>query len=257
MRLGPGLHLHPMPEISFQLVGVASFRFLNQGMKLLPGECLVIPRGLAHDESVQTPNRFLNLVIGFSQEGIYIHFSDHKSGHRPSILLANIFDMPTLKLAEYFEDGAMASLRKTASAKALTRGLLTAGFAGLQEVLAGNQVDKVVEHSRLIQCRMLVLNKLSDPSLSVLNLAKELDCSAEYLSRFFHSESGVTLSRYITDVRLNNAKELLERSMLSVKEIAWASGYSEAGYFIRVFRKTFGSTPLQYRASVLAVVSKK
>src|SRR5258708_6131227 len=61
-----GLHLHPLSEISVQIVGVSHMHFVRQIVVSKPGEFLLIPSGMAHHEIVAFPKKpFLNMVVRF------------------------------------------------------------------------------------------------------------------------------------------------------------------------------------------------
>lgn len=69
----------------------------------------------------------------------------------------------------------------------------------------------------------------------------------DYGSRIFKKEFGVTFSGYIQQKRLDLAKSMLEETDLPVSSISEKVGYDDYSYFTRVFRKTVGMTPLEYR----------
>lgn len=251
-QMVPGLHLHPMTEIAVQLVGVSRMQFAHQVLISSPGDLLLVPPGMAHHEIVGPPkDDFLNMVVRFHKDGIHIHFSGYRNNNpSPTILLSEVFANSTLRLESYFDEAARALQLKSGPAKQAALGLLQAGFWGLLEALGTPPIQDQDEHPTLARCRMLVGSHLSDPSLSVAGLAKECECSADYLSRLFHTLTGLTLSSYITEMRMSYAKELLKKSPLSIKEIASATGYRSPGYFIRVFRLTQGDTPMEYRKGI-------
>lgn len=208
---------------------------------------------MAHHELVGPhKERFLNLVIRFHSDGIHFHFSGYRGKPSPTILLAETFETPKMRLEEYFVDAAKLLRQKDTAARQMGRGLLMAGFWGLVTVLGTTPKKIVHEHPTLVQCRQLVYSHISDPALSVASMADELTFSADYLSRLFHSLTGRTLSSYITETRVDHSKSLLKKSTLSIKEIAFASGYRSAGYFIRVFKRAEGVTPMEYRKGLLS-----
>ena len=61
----------------------------------------------------------------------------------------------------------------------------------------------------------------------------------------------MTVNGYVTGLRMQKARELLESTDVSVTEVASETGYYDYNYFIRVFRKSFGISPLQYRKRYL------
>ncbi len=86
-----------------------------------------------------------------------------------------------------------------------------------------------------------------DKNLSVELLAGQVYLSAGYLSAVFKEETGMNLNRFIREVRLNRAKELLEGTNMKIGQVAKAVGFVNASYFGRSFREFFGETPEYFR----------
>lgn len=82
-------------------------------------------------------------------------------------------------------------------------------------------------------------------SLSVL--AEEFHLNSQYISQLFKNEIGVGFLAYLTNVRMEKAKKLLISTSLSIAEIADRVGYGDYRVFTKVFKKTEGITPSQYR----------
>ncbi|MDC7287593.1 PocR ligand-binding domain-containing protein [Blautia schinkii] len=81
-----------------------------------------------------------------------------------------------------------------------------------------------------------------------LNEAAELcHLSPSYFSRIFTRETGESFSAYTSKLKISWAKQLLERTDLSVTQISDELGFNEPGYFIKTFKKIEGLTPLVYR----------
>jgi AraC-like DNA-binding protein len=247
--LPPGLHLHPLPELSIQLSGVSKMTFSNQTVVSRPGDLLIIPAGSAHHELVGAPlDQFLNLVVRFHDDGVHVHLSAYRNNNpSPTIILAETFPNSVWRLEWFFSDAYKALQQKGAQARKIGQLLLQAGIWGLTGVLGSKPFDAPSEHPTVSRCRMFVLDRLSSPQLSVASLAKEFGYSSDHLSRLFHSWTGQTLVSYINEARIGHAKQLLSNPSISIKEIAAASGYRSPGYFIRVFRQTQGTTPLSFR----------
>ena len=80
------------------------------------------------------------------------------------------------------------------------------------------------------------------------SLASEVFMNPDYLSKLFKKNTGSSLMDYVTKVRIERAKELLERTVLTISEIAIETGYSNTAYFTKMFKKyTNGVTPREYR----------
>lgn len=86
-------------------------------------------------------------------------------------------------------------------------------------------------------------------SLSVL--ADEFHLSAQYISQLFKSEIGVNFLAYLTNIRMEKAKQLLLSTSLSIGEVSEQSGYGDYRVFTKVFKKSEGITPSQYRRDFL------
>ncbi|MGN1140136.1 MAG: response regulator [Oliverpabstia sp.] len=94
-------------------------------------------------------------------------------------------------------------------------------------------------------------------NLTVNDLAEMYGMSPNYFSSIFKKEMKLSPVNYITGIRMEKAKELLEYSELSVVEIAQKTGYEDGQYFFRVFKKYTGMTPLQYRGKNNTISSEK
>jgi DNA-binding response OmpR family regulator len=77
-------------------------------------------------------------------------------------------------------------------------------------------------------------------------LAAEMCLSESQLGRKLKAMTGHTISSFVMRARLNKAKQLLSRRDRSIKEVAFACGFSDLSYFSRSFRKVFGYTPSEF-----------
>ncbi len=88
-------------------------------------------------------------------------------------------------------------------------------------------------------------HKESMPSMK--ELAEHCHVSSSYFSRLFTKDVGESYSHFISRLRVEWAKEILESTDCSVQEISEKLGFSEASYFIKTFKKHVGVTPAFYR----------
>ncbi len=68
-----------------------------------------------------------------------------------------------------------------------------------------------------------------------------------YVSRVLKEKKGITLRQYIISYRLKAAKRMLELTKKSIAEIAEETGFTDASYFTKTFRQSFGMTPKEWR----------
>ena len=105
-------------------------------------------------------------------------------------------------------------------------------------------LDGHVRDRRIIQ----VLQALQrQPDQTPGDLARSVTLSTSRLQHLFKTEMGMTISTYVRIQRLNDARELLATSHLSIKEIRNAIGICDASNFVRQFKQCFGTTPSSYR----------
>lgn len=83
--------------------------------------------------------------------------------------------------------------------------------------------------------------------ISLDDVSREVDISPYYFSKIFKEETGENFIEYVTNIRINKAKELLQSSEFSMKEICAEVGYSDPNYFSRTFKKHVGVTPTEYK----------
>jgi AraC-like DNA-binding protein len=80
-------------------------------------------------------------------------------------------------------------------------------------------------------------------------LAQRLEVSKAHLSRVFTRQTGISPGKYITRVRIEYAKLLLQDEDVSITYVAEASGFANANYFAKVFRRETGMSPSEYLES--------
>lgn len=84
--------------------------------------------------------------------------------------------------------------------------------------------------------------------LSLTDFAQSVNLSVWRLCHIFKSDVGMPPIRYLRLLRMERAKELLESSFLSVKEIAYQVGLNDESHFVRDFKSTYGYSPALYRS---------
>lgn len=118
--------------------------------------------------------------------------------------------------------------------------LMNLADQGLSPATAMEAEDKVDSLVRYIQAHY-------NEEISIQSLADHYGMTPGYLSSLFKKKTKKTIVQYITDLRMKRAREYLEKSSLSMADIAQNVGFNEAQYFSRVFKKSVGITPGQYR----------
>ena len=100
---------------------------------------------------------------------------------------------------------------------------------------------------KIAEAREGMRRRFSDPCFSITTLADDLGISTSYLRREFSRAYGKNPSTFLRDLRIENAKHLLQSEYLSIARIGEQSGFSCESYFIQVFHKVTGTSPDRYR----------
>lgn len=139
-------------------------------------------------------------------------------------------------------DMSSGSLQRMEEASAYVAGIMSKALE-LREMAAGNRYRDIVR--RVMQ---YIDENYADEELSLNLLAAQVNFSPNHLSMVFSQQTGQTLIKYLTDVRMNKAKELLRCTGKKSSVISAEVGYKDPHYFSYLFKKTQGMTPTQFRS---------
>lgn len=107
--------------------------------------------------------------------------------------------------------------------------------------------SKAESTNKIIEQIKQLVGENYDQDLSLEGLANQVYLTPSYLSYLFKKETGQSLIRYITQVRMEKAAELLQDTNIKIVDICSMLGYRSSNYFIQSFRQYYGVTPAKYR----------
>lgn len=248
-RRRPRSFFHPYPELFIQTGGGTDFECPSESFRLRTREVCVIPAGVPHAETpldLRTPYGIL--VFMQARDGFILH----RAAASPKRGIVPIFTQHAVsqrgrsafRFLEEISAPVPPKFRRGFQKNLL--GVFLVTILGELDRPSGGEASR----SPLVAgAEKIARAQLPDPKLSVTRLAANLGCSADYLSRRFQMERGLTLSGWIARERVDMAKDLLADPRHSVAEIGWMSGFTSPSYFIRVFRKQTGLTPRAWRTA--------
>lgn len=114
---------------------------------------------------------------------------------------------------------------------------------GLVEEANQRVLDRRIEHA------LDFLQKNKTQKTRISEIATRLHLSSSHFRHLFREQMGMSPSRYVKLLRLQRAKELLESTFLSVKEVMSEAGFSDLSHFVREYKSEYGQSPLQTRSS--------
>lgn len=107
-----------------------------------------------------------------------------------------------------------------------------------------------IDNRKDIELAKEYINNNYSKSITLQNVSETFMFSSCYFSKLFKKEAGMTFIRYLTEVRINKAKELLNDYSLKIYDISYMVGYSNVKHFVSLFKKNMGVTPSEYRKKI-------
>ena len=124
--------------------------------------------------------------------------------------------------------------------------LLFGGYERFLERIESEDKEKSYSTRVIKVIRFIRQNYEKD--ISVGDAAQLLGLNGEYLNKLFKKETGESFSRYLTQIRMEKAKELLESGQFNVSEVSARTGYKSSQYFSITFRRYMGYSPSEAEA---------
>lgn len=121
--------------------------------------------------------------------------------------------------------------------------MLLKKIIGVRDTISGRRYSDIIEIAK----DQIRKTYMAD-EISLNTIAAEVGMSPSYFSSIFSKEMGKTFVEYLTEIRMDRAKELLMCSSMKTSEIGYEVGYKDPHYFSYIFKKTQNCTPKEFRA---------
>lgn len=154
---------------------------------------------------------------------------------------AFVEELPPRKKTDAITEVTKDSLENVESVKEYISGIIESAIRCRDSIASNRYMEIVDEAVKYIE------ENFADEDLSLNQLASHVNVSPNHLSTIFSQQTGHTFIKYLTEYRMNKAKELLKCTSMRSSEISEAVGYKDPHYFSYMFKKTVGMTPTNYR----------
>lgn len=182
-------------------------------------------------EILQSNNAFSKKMVEKIFYNISFMFNNYLNENKLNSKLNQIFDLSKLININYFN-----SLEE-----------IKAYYYELIEKIIDNLAQQNVEMNHVLDFVNKYINEHIDEDISVNRLAELVYLNPSYFSRFYKQNTGMTVTNYIAEIKLEKAKKMLKDSNLKINQIAQKLGFDSASYFIRFFKKYVKYSPQEYR----------
>jgi two-component system response regulator YesN len=108
---------------------------------------------------------------------------------------------------------------------------------------------KSIKHADLIRKSIHFIRSQFTGSLSLEKVAEYVHLSPSHFSRIFHEGTGESFVSYLTRIRIEKAKAMLQAQSIPLAEIGARTGFKDQSYFTRVFKRSTGMSPGKYRGT--------
>ena len=225
-RKSAKLHAHPCWELIYNASGRGIMHAGELTATFREGTVLICPPGMLHDK--QAENSFTDYYIKFNG-------CDLKP---QAYVLQDSYDRRLLQLIRvlhgaYYENTAPSVCEDLANA---ILGLVKPMLAGAEQS----------EYVRML--RDTIIDRFTDPDFVLGDAMERIPLNSDHLRRRFKTELGVTPGAYLTQLRMEYAKQRLNRDeSMSIAEVAFRAGYYDPLYFSRAFKKYTGVSPSEWK----------
>jgi AraC-like DNA-binding protein len=260
------MHTHEYLELAYIVSGTFHQRILGKDIIFKQGELCLIDKNCLHQDYLDSASASI-LFIGIANEMFDSIISNQVADERIiSFLQTALLKQKNLWQYLHFkpidpannqiEDYLLALMQELIhhdkASSYICHGLLIRIFALLSssyDISLSSKMQKKMNWLLFEEITNYI--KLNFKDISIKQLSEHFHFNEDYFNRLLKSKTGMTYIQYVQNLRLEEAKRLLLHTELTIDEIVTKVGYSNKGYFYRIFIEKNNMTPARYRKEIL------
>lgn len=246
-----GYHHHDFIEISILLEGTVDYEFNEARTRLNAGDALLFNPGIPHTEIHPTGMESHELHIGLSNiliEGLPFNNFPNKNPVLDLGIYKEEFVKKAWQLTKEFNNHGLHH-------ELMGKGIILEMLVLILRSLSSQQSDKFLANisekdkkkQTLVNHTVYYLENHHQEDITLETLAEMLYISPTQLSKVFRTITGKSPIKYLIEIRLKHAYELLIHTNLTIREISEEVGYQDPFYFSKLFKKHYGLAPSKTR----------
>jgi AraC-like DNA-binding protein len=247
---------HPRQEICLLLTGRCRFSFRNRVSELKAGDMVACAGHVQHADAFCASRdnyRLVRWLLDEKDPMLHVRRYRRRGGYDRE------YDIRLGTLATYGKERldvlralTARSVRQKPGIEALREGMLSVILELYRQVLPSGQtpIDSRAELARKVT---EFVRAHSLEALALADVARAFDMSPNYLTSLFHSQTGISLGRFIRKERIALAQHMLRKPMASVKSVGIDLGFPDPFTFSRAFKRISGTAPRTWLQSQLGV----
>jgi len=250
----PESHFHSTYEIYYLMSGQREFFIKDRTILVPEGHIVIISPNVLHRTMNARKPKYERFIVNIHESMMTAAY-----GERPDVLKP-LFEREYLVFAcspqdrLFFDELVQTILRELQQQNSgfemymhtLVLQMLIVCCRHIQSRDLEPMISPSPMHDRISEI-VRYMNKHYMEDLSLQQMAEKFYISPYYLSRLFKEATGFTFVEYLNNVRVKEAKKLLESSSLKVNQISRKVGFGSVTHFGRVFKEISGHAPLYYR----------
>ena len=211
------------------LLGQAEYIFCDYKLKISEGDAFFLAKDSVYDINVKEVSKYVCIDFDFQNTG--------------EIRASEKFGKASIELNNKF----LKYLHVKLGSKRENMPLAMSTLYDIYYECCKRSNSVYGKHNEFDKVLNFILENYTDPEISLERIVTSTGNSEITVRRMFKSILHTTPIKYINNLRFEKAKRMLEESNLSVSQIAFLAGFTDAFYFSRAFKKEFGLSPLSYR----------
>jgi AraC-like DNA-binding protein/mannose-6-phosphate isomerase-like protein (cupin superfamily) len=253
-------HKHEYIEIVYVLEGSFIQEINGRQIEMNKGDLCILDKNVVHSSLplrdsdvviniILTPEFFDGIFMHLLSDDNYISnfiinslYSKSKAHH---FLIHHVKDDSVIKII--LENLLLEYYSTVIKSSAAINGYLLILFTELSREIAYNTRELIKDEQHKVKERILtyIRNRYKDTNLN--EMAEYFHFHPSYLSSLVKKEFGKNIKDLLTNVRMSEASKLLKNTDMTIENIVLEVGYTNQSYFYKIFKKTYGMTPNQYK----------
>ncbi len=258
------LHTHDYIELAYVVEGEFRQRILGRDIVFSKGDLCLIDKNCLHQDYLLKKPAIV-LFLGIAND-IFSEIMDETVATQKiiSFLQSALLKQKDLQQYLHFRPNADAApAEELEQCLCLLLDELYHGRIGSHYICKGlllrifriisTKYDFSLSKEQRKTMNWIVFEEISDyikrhyATVTIQELVREFHFQEDYFNRIIKNKTGLTYSDYVQQIRLEHAEHMLISSTRSVEEITELVGYHNKGYFYKIFKEKFGTTPSKYR----------
>lgn len=233
-------HWHGFVELEFFIEGTGTHIYNGTTFQIKPGDAWILSTDDSHQLNLDKGMKSINIAL--DPDILHEKLRKHLSMFHPLHCTFNKEESRGFleKVEILWHEQETQELLSRVKAVSVVNDMLV-------DIARKSSTETIPVHNSLVNDMANYLQSNYKNNISLTELAHIFSFTPNYCGHLFKQMTGITFNDYLNNLRVKHACKLLLSSNLSIREIAFDSGFNSLEYFYTTFKKFYGITPAKYR----------